>query len=99
MNFRSSKEIPWWSSDWNFDFHSRGWVRSTGQEIRLCIPKKVSVVPVPVFFVVLEDVSRLPWIPIFITKLLKNKFNEENFKDLIGLKFISQTAPQPMRPE
>lgn len=44
------------------------------------------------FFVVLEDVSRLPWILFSSLKLLKNKFNEENFKDLIGLKFISQTA-------
>lgn len=52
----------------------------------------VSVVPVPLFFVVLEGVSRLPWILFSSLKLLKNKFNEENFKDLIGLKWATHES-------
>ena len=81
------------ASDWNFNFHCRGhrfnsWSRKSDS----AFPKKVSLVPVPVFFIVLEDVSRLPWILFLSLKLLKNKFSEENFKDLLGLKLISQTA-------
>ena len=35
--------------------------------------KRVQQVPMPVFPIVLEDVSRLPWIPLSSPKLLKNK--------------------------